>query len=98
MPLNPRIGVYVPMPHREQGLGPVARERIKKGHLPRVEVLRLWGGRGTGQLCALCDKPITPDEIEYEVECCLDRSARTFWFHIACQRAWQLERDRLEKD
>jgi hypothetical protein len=53
----------------------------------------MWAGHGTGQLCALCDKPIQRDEVEYEVEHHRldDEIAQTSRFHIVCQSIWQLE-------
>jgi hypothetical protein len=29
---------------------------------------RAWGGPGTGGPCAACGEPVTPDEVEYELE------------------------------
>jgi hypothetical protein len=41
----------------EKELRLTARERIAKGQIPR----------DAGRSCALCDKPMQSDEIEYEV-------------------------------
>jgi hypothetical protein len=72
-------------------LRPTARERIANGQLPRQAPLRMWGGRGSGEFCDLCDQPIQRDEVEYEVEANMDHSVLTLRFHIVCQSAWQLE-------
>jgi hypothetical protein len=81
----------MPLTQLEAELRPIARERIAKGRLPHDPPKRMWGGRGTGQLCAVCDKPIQPDEVEFEVEQSLDGTVHTFYFHILCQAVWQLE-------
>ena len=51
----------------EKELRLTARERIAKGQIPRDAATRFWAGFGTGRSCALCDKPMQSDEIEYEV-------------------------------
>jgi len=71
----------------EEALRPLARERIAKGQLPRSTFSRMWGGHGTGQVCSLCDKPIHPYHIEYEIE----YPEATLRFHTACLSAWQRE-------
>jgi hypothetical protein len=81
----------MPLSERETELRPLARECIAKGRLPRNPPAKLWGGRGSGELCALCGKPIERDQVEYEVEVSLDGTVRTFRFHIVCQSVWQLE-------
>jgi hypothetical protein len=49
----------------------------------------MWGGPGAGELCALCDKPIRPDEVEYEVDASVDGAQHAFRFHIVCLSVWQ---------
>jgi hypothetical protein len=81
----------MPLSKLEAELRPIARERIASGQLPREAPSRIWGGHGTGQLCALCDKPIERDEVEYEVEEHIDGTVQLFRFHMVCQSVWQLE-------
>jgi hypothetical protein len=82
----------MPLTQFESALRPLARERISKGSLPRkVRSPLLWGGNGTGQLCALCDKTIPPSEVELEVEALVSGTLRTLRFHVLCESAWQLE-------
>lgn len=80
----------MPLTKLEQELRPVARERIAKGQLPRRAPSKIWGGYGTGKPCSLCDQPIKPDEIEYEIECAED-AGHAYRFHRVCQSIWQLE-------
>jgi len=75
----------------EAELRPIARDRISKGRLPRQGCSTLWGGNGTGQLCALCDKTIPPAEVELEVEALINGAVRTLRFHVLCQSVWELE-------
>ena len=78
----------------ERELRPIARERLAKGQLPREADARLWSGFGTGQPCSLCDKPIQPGEIEYEV--LVEAVVQALRFHRVCHYAWQLESARLK--
>jgi hypothetical protein len=48
----------------EETLRPIARERIARRQLSSGGLSRMWSGYGTGQLCALCDKPIQLNEVE----------------------------------
>ena len=74
----------------EQELRLIARERIARQQLPSRGLSRMWGAYGTGQLCALCDKPIQANEVEYGIEH-TGAAVQTFRFHIVCLSAWQLE-------
>lgn len=80
----------MPLTRVEEALRPLARERIAKGQLPSGDLLRMWGGHGTGKVCSLCDKPIQSDEIEYEVEH-TGAVVQALRFHMVCLSAWQLE-------
>jgi hypothetical protein len=80
----------MPLTKLEEALRLIARERIASGQLPRRGLSRMWGGYGTGQLCALCDKQIQPNEVEYEIEH-TGAAVQSFRFHIVCLSVWQLE-------
>jgi hypothetical protein len=80
----------------EKELRPIARERIAKGQMPGEAPTRFWGGFGTGWPCALCDKPIQSDEIEYEVKP-IEAAVQTLRFHRVCHYAWQLECARVKQ-
>jgi hypothetical protein len=67
-----------------------ARRRVASGRLPREPQQYLWAGAGDGQSCSLCDRPIAPQQIEYELQ--LKTSPPTvFRFHRICHQAWELE-------
>ena len=55
MPDEPRL--------REQ-----AREAIKNGKLPARRPDRTWGGPGVGAVCSVCEKRVTKDEMEFEIQ------------------------------
>ena len=65
-----------------------ARERIEQARLPRNKPSRMWGGRGSGQTCSLCDKPILDSEPEMELEFDGEASAPVVRFHLQCQTVW----------
>jgi hypothetical protein len=76
----------------EERLRPVARERIRQGLLPCDPTAKVWGGKGAGEPCSLCDQGIEPAQVEYEVE---HQDARgdmkIMRFHMTCERIWRLE-------
>lgn len=55
MPDEPRL--------REQAI-----EAIRKGKLPARSPDRTWGGPGVGAPCAVCGKPVTASEMEFEIQ------------------------------
>ena len=75
----------------ETELRRLARERIEKGQLPRIAPARMWGGKGAGRRCALCDKTIEAEEPELEVEQRIDGRVQAFPFHVFCHSLWRLE-------
>jgi hypothetical protein len=65
-----------------------ARERIEQSRLPRNKPARMWGGRGTGQICSLCDQPILDSEPEMELEYEGAAVLSVVRFHLQCQSVW----------
>lgn len=62
-----------------------ALERIRQGVLPAEIPKTIWAGPGTGMPCSLCDRPVGPAEMEYEID---GRSKggtqSTLRFHLQC--------------
>ena len=84
MPDEPRL--------REQ-----AREVIKSGKLPSRNPDRTWGGPGVGATCSVCEKPVTKDQLEFEVQFARDGDnpgLDKFHVHIRCFAAWEFERNK----
>ena len=52
----------------ESTLREKARQLIQSGKLPARRPERMWGGRGTGDRCAICDHPADPDKFEFELQ------------------------------
>jgi hypothetical protein len=75
-------------PREDPALRRLAIERIESGRLPCNPAARTWGSHGTGAACALCEHPIGPDQIEYEVELKTARADITLQFHLACYSIW----------
>jgi hypothetical protein len=76
----------------ENGLRGKARELITNGRLPCQQPMRIWGGHGTGeQVCSVCDRVISSDEVEYEVEHESGGTTHLSRFHVLCHAAWQVE-------
>jgi hypothetical protein len=55
---------------------------------------RVWAGQGTGQPCRLCGKPISPDDVQYDLEISEgaeggEKRVRTLSFHLPCYDRWR---------
>jgi len=73
-------------PLREQ-----VRARIASGARPRDASVRLFGGYGDNQLCAVCGGTISPTQVLYEIDFHTGAERKSLQFHLACHAAWQLE-------
>lgn len=80
----------------ERELRPLARKRIATGRLPREELTGAWVTCATARLCSLCEIPIEPEELDYEIER-VGGAAQTLRFHRVCHYAWQLECERVKQ-
>jgi hypothetical protein len=70
--------------------------RLGEGKLPRQPPSRLWGGPGVNAPCAVCDRPVRTDEMEFEVQFALDGGAPHFdvyHVHTRCYAVWELARE-----
>lgn len=72
----------------ESELHAIARTRIKDGTLPREVPPAIIAGYGSGNSCGLCDYPITPTDVEYEVQKWGPGGGASYSFHISCQSIW----------
>lgn len=68
-------------------LATLVAEKISSGALPLPPEppQKYFAGKGTGQLCDLCEQAITADDLEYE----LDIDGRTLRFHEKCLDMWR---------
>ncbi len=74
-----------------------ARVAIQNGKLPTRPPDRTWGGPGIGAECSVCGRPVTKDELEFEIQFQHDGSnpgLDKFHVHIRCFAAWEFERDK----
>ncbi len=72
----------MPLTPEEKALYALARERIAKRLLPDNVPASLWGGRGQGCRCCICDQLVSPEQIEYELT--------GYHMHLRCHAIWQL--------
>ena len=71
-----------------------AREALQSGSLPVRRPDRLWGGPGTGEVCALCREPVPREETAFELEFTRDSGATiNRSLHFRCFAAWEFERE-----
>jgi len=79
----------------EQELREQARATIKAGKLPARRPDRTWGGPGVGAPCAICELPVTKDQMEFEIQFARDGDnpgLDKYHIHIKCFAAWEFER------
>jgi hypothetical protein len=76
-----------------------ARAAVQSGKLPGRRPDRTWGGPGVGAACAVCDLPVTRDELEFEIQFEHDGNnpgLDKFHVHIRCFAAWEFERNKVQ--
>jgi hypothetical protein len=64
------------------------RAMLKSGEIPREDGSRTWAGYGEGAPCAACLTPVSPTELEYEVDLL---SGETLNLHLRCHALWWQE-------
>jgi len=71
-------------------LATLVEDKIRSGvlPLPPEPPQKYFAGKGTGQLCDVCEQAITAEHLEYE----LDVSGRTLRFHEECLDMWRQAR------
>jgi hypothetical protein len=74
-----------------------AREAIDSGKLPDRRADRTWGGPGAGEMCPVCGRLVTHDDLEMQTE--FERpegGLDKYHIHVRCFAAWEFERRRRE--
>jgi hypothetical protein len=82
----------------EAALRRVVRLVLESGKLPRRDPDQTWGGPGGGAPCAVCDQPITSEQVEYEVQFAHDGATPgldKLHLHLRCFAVWELERTKF---
>jgi hypothetical protein len=74
------------------------REKLKTalaaGKLPGRAPDRIWGGRGSGAQCAVCDGPVTGEDAELELEFLAPTGTGSpvqYYVHARCWQIWESE-------
>ena len=66
------------------------RRKLRDGRLPLSSLSRFWGGPADGEVCDVCDKPITKQQLVLQGIASLDK--KPILFHILCFELWNDER------
>ena len=72
-----------------------ARAVIQNGKLPSRAPDRTWGGPGVGAPCVICELPVRPNEMEFEIQFARDGDnpgLDKYHVHIRCFAAWEFGR------
>ncbi len=78
----------------ESWLGERVRALLAANELPHEPATHVWGGPGGGYRCAVCQNPISAEQVEFEA---LFPSQTTARFHRSCHAAWERERRRMRQ-
>lgn len=73
----------------ENDLRSMARQLIAGGQLPVMVAKTITAGYGSGERCRVCEQPVEPQHVAYEVRDI--RGGALLVFHIICHSVWQLE-------
>jgi hypothetical protein len=64
--------------------------RVREGALPRTVTPRMYAGPAKDGCCALCDRPFSHRDVEYEVLWERpDGTDQEYRFHILCFHVWK---------
>lgn len=71
------------------------RNVIEAGTLPDRRPERMWGGPGSGVVCALCGETVTADQTELELEFVANEQDGylVHHAHVGCFSLWEAERE-----
>ena len=86
-PMARRDHLFSPTPESEDPLLDTVRTRLSSGTLFPVD-RKSGAGRGSGKPCAVCDLPITPRDIEYEIA---GGPRGSVCVHLPCYLVWRQE-------
>ena len=83
----------------ERRVRDMVRKALQLGIIPARDPDRMWGGNGVGAPCTICGEPVTPDQVEYEVEFAHEGAIPgldKYHVHLRCFAAWEFERTKLD--
>jgi hypothetical protein len=63
------------------------RRMLETAEIPCDDPDTVWAGKGSGERCIACARPIAAADVEYEVEL----SAKSYRLHRACYVIWEEE-------
>jgi hypothetical protein len=74
----------------QESLRLIIRRKLGHGRLPLNSVERFWGGLAEGEVCDVCDKPVTKQQLVLEGIPSPDK--KPIHFHALCFELWNDER------
>lgn len=77
-------------------LRPLIRSMIAEGRLPLMRESHVWGGPGTGVVCAACGERITKTEVGIETSNGALDEVNALQLHVHCFHVWVSETRGLE--
>lgn len=66
-------------------LAELIRRKIATGVLPAVVPAKAWVSQGSDATCDICDRQISPEDIDCEVDL---PDGRTLRLHLRCHTTW----------
>ncbi len=74
----------------------LVRSLIAEGRLPVMRQTHVWGGPGTGMVCAACGELVRKTEVGIETSDGAD-GTNTFQLHVHCFHVWESETRGIEE-
>jgi hypothetical protein len=68
-----------------------ARAAIDAGRIPSRHADQMWGGSGSGGVCAICGHRLERTDVEYELDFTDRGRAASYHVHVSCCMAWEAE-------
>jgi len=82
----------------EPALREHARQALEQNKIPNRSPDRVWGGPGVGAPCTICNKPVSKNEMEFEIQYSMDDGTpnlAVYHVHVRCFSAWELVRSKV---
>ena len=81
----------------DESIRTLIRRKLRDGRLPLASISRFWGGPADGEICDVCDRPITKQQLVLEGIGSLRSDKKPIHFHLRCFELWNDERQSRER-
>ena len=76
----------------DQAIRLLIGQKLQDGRLPHDRASRFWARPGAGQVCDVCESPITKNQMAVEGFASRNADSKPLQAHAACYQIWDAER------